>query len=127
MSAHITKELGMAPGGEFRTAFNEAKKIPNCAVKFGDRALSITLQRAIGTLTWWQSIKLAWHLLTNNDKISKEDVEKVKQRDLLEELIGQLAQEYPAIGEVFITERDIFLTHSLQFYSEPQRQTDGKF
>ena len=26
MSAHITKELGMAPGSEFRTAFNEAKK-----------------------------------------------------------------------------------------------------
>ena len=23
MSAHLTKELGMAPGGEFRRAFNE--------------------------------------------------------------------------------------------------------
>jgi len=23
MSAHITKQLGMAPGGEFRTAFHE--------------------------------------------------------------------------------------------------------
>ena len=26
MSAHITKQLGMAPGGEFRAAFREASK-----------------------------------------------------------------------------------------------------
>ena len=25
MSAHLTKKLGMAPGGEFRTAFHEVK------------------------------------------------------------------------------------------------------
>ena len=27
MSAHLTKELGMAPGGEFRTAYQEANKV----------------------------------------------------------------------------------------------------
>ena len=27
MSAHLTKELGMAPGGEFRTAYQEAQKL----------------------------------------------------------------------------------------------------
>ena len=26
MSAHFTRELGMAPGGEFRTAFREVRK-----------------------------------------------------------------------------------------------------
>ena len=26
MTAHVTKQLGMAPGSEFRTAFQEAKK-----------------------------------------------------------------------------------------------------
>lgn len=32
MSAKLTKELGMAPGGEFRTAMKEATKIPNCFI-----------------------------------------------------------------------------------------------
>jgi hypothetical protein len=27
MTAHLTKQLGMAPGGEFRTAFREVKNI----------------------------------------------------------------------------------------------------
>ena len=30
MSAHLTKELGMAPGGEFRTAFREVSMKMYC-------------------------------------------------------------------------------------------------
>lgn len=33
---------------------------------------------------------------------------------MLEQLLADLAGEYPAFGEVFLDERDIFLTHSLQ-------------
>lgn len=69
MSAHITKELGMAPGGEFRAAYKEAEKIANCEVLLGDRPLSITLQRALSKLTWMQTFKLAWHLLTSKEKV----------------------------------------------------------
>lgn len=39
MSAKLTKELGMAPGGEFRTAMKEATKIPHCLVHLGDRPI----------------------------------------------------------------------------------------
>lgn len=47
MSAKLTKELGMAPGGEFRRALAEASKIPNCSIHLGDRQINVTLQRAI--------------------------------------------------------------------------------
>ena len=33
LSAHLTEQLGMAPGGEFRTAFAEAKKVPGCIIQ----------------------------------------------------------------------------------------------
>jgi pheromone shutdown protein TraB len=114
MSAHITKELGMAPGGEFRAAYREAEKIPNCDVLLGDRPLGITLHRALSKLTWFQTVKLAWHLLTSNEKVSVEDIEKCKKRDMLEQLLTELAGEYPAFRDVFLNERDIFLTNSLQ-------------
>ncbi|RZC37929.1 traB domain-containing protein [Asbolus verrucosus] len=114
MSAHITKELGMAPGGEFRAAYREAEKVPNCEVLLGDRPLGITLQRALSKLTWFQTVKLAWHLLTSKEKVSIEDIEKCKKRDMLEQLLTELAGEYPAFRDVFLNERDIFLTHSLQ-------------
>lgn len=56
---------------------------------------------------------------------SKEDVENCKKRDMLEELLAEMAGEFPALGEVFVHERDIFLTHSLQNVSKPQI-IDGK-
>ena len=118
MSAHLTKELGMAPGGEFRTAYQEAQKLSGCIVQLGDRPINITLKRAIGSLGPWQKLKLAWNILTNNDPITKEDVERCKDRDLLHDMLAEMAGEYPALASVFVDERDIFLAHSLQMAAD---------
>lgn len=125
MSAKLTKELGMAPGGEFRTAMKEATKIPNCLVHLGDRPINITLQRAIRGLSLWQTIKLVWKLCSFDENITKEDVEQCKQKDLLEELMKEMAGEFPAFGEVFVNERDLYLCYSLQMaasYTRYQQQ-----
>ena len=118
MSAHLTKELGMAPGGEFRTAYQEAQRVNGCIVQLGDRPINITLKRAIASLGPWQKLKLAWNILTNNDPITKEDVERCKDRDLLHDMLAEMAGEYPALASVFVDERDIFLAHSLQMAAE---------
>ena len=41
MSASLTKTLGMAPGGEFRRAFQEAHQISGCVVHLGDRPIQV--------------------------------------------------------------------------------------
>ncbi|XP_026751064.1 traB domain-containing protein-like [Galleria mellonella] len=123
MSAHITRELGMAPGGEFRRAMAEAKKIPNCIVQLGDRAIDITLHRAIASLSWGQTIRFIWHLLTSNQTISAEEVEKCKQKKMLEDMLEEMAQEFPALERVFVVERDMYLCHSLQVAAlQPRRE-----
>ncbi|KAI5645311.1 traB family domain-containing protein [Phthorimaea operculella] len=139
MSAHITKELGMAPGGEFRRAMAEelgmapggefrramaeAKKIPNCIVQLGDRAIDITLHRAIASLSWGQTIRFIWHLLTSNQTISLEEVEKCKQKKMLEDMLEEMAEEFPALKRVFVVERDMYLCHSLQVAAlQPRRE-----
>ncbi|KAL0892055.1 hypothetical protein ABMA27_015276 [Loxostege sticticalis] len=123
MSAHITRELGMAPGGEFRRAMAEAKKIPNCIVQLGDRAIDITLHRAIASLSWGQTIRFIWHLLTSNQTISVEEVEKCKQKKMLEDMLEEMAEEFPALKRVFVVERDMFLCHSLQVAAlQPRRE-----
>ncbi|CAH2230520.1 jg18622 [Pararge aegeria aegeria] len=114
MSAHITRELGMAPGGEFRRAMAEAKKIRNCIVQLGDRAIDITLHRAIASLSWGQTIRFIWHLLTSNQNISLEEVERCKQKKMLEDMLEEMAEEFPALKRVFVVERDMYLCHSLQ-------------
>lgn len=128
MSAKLTKELGMAPGGEFRTAMKEATKIPNCLVHLGDRPVNITLQRAIKGLSLWQTMKLVWKLMSFDENITKEEVEQCKQKDLLEELMKEMAGEFPAFGEVFVNERDLYLCYSLQMasmHTKSLAQTQG--
>lgn len=117
MSAKLTKELGMAPGGEFRTAMKEATKIPDCRVHLGDRPINITLQRAIKSLSLWQTMKLVWKLMSFDENITKEEVEQCKQKDLLEELMKEMAGEFPRFGQVFVNERDLYLCYSLQLAS----------
>ena len=52
------------------------------------------------------------------DPITKEDVENCKNKDLLQNMLAEMAGEFPALSSVFVDERDIFLCHSLQMASE---------
>ncbi|KFM61661.1 hypothetical protein X975_19160, partial [Stegodyphus mimosarum] len=123
MSAHLTKQLGMAPGGEFRRAFAEAKQIPGCLVHLGDRPIHITLQRALARLSWWQKLRIAWYMLRAKDPISQEEVERCKQKDLLEQMLAEMTGEFPELSQVFVKERDIYLTYSLQMSAVPMPST----
>jgi pheromone shutdown protein TraB len=113
MSAQITKKLGMAPGGEFRVGLHEASKIHNCMIYLGDRSFGITLSRALNALTLKQKIKLCWQFMTNNEDITKEEIERCKEKDLLEKMLIEMMGEYPSISQVFVHERDLYLAHSL--------------
>lgn len=88
--------------------------MPNCAVHLADRPINITMQRAIRLLSWWQTIKLGWQLAVMKNPITQEDVEFCKQRSMLDEMIASVKEEFPVLGEVFVKERDIYLTNSLQ-------------
>nr|XP_027199898.1 traB domain-containing protein-like [Dermatophagoides pteronyssinus] len=113
-SARVTKDLEIAPGGEFRNAFNEALKIPGCVVMLGDRPIDITLRRAIATLTTWQKIKITFHCLFNYEKLKEEELERYKQKDVLEQLVDEFSAEFPGLSRVMVDERDMFLVDSLR-------------
>ncbi|KAL7305342.1 hypothetical protein TKK_0002470 [Trichogramma kaykai] len=125
MSANITKVLGLAPGGEFRRALKEAKKIYNCVIHMGDRPIKITFARALAALTWWQTLKLTWNLLTETGPITQSEVEKYKAKDALEKMMEELGGEYPVIKKVFVEERDTYLTYSLQLACRTRIHPNG--
>lgn len=126
MSAKITQDLGMAPGGEFRRAVEEMRSLPNPVLHLGDRSINVTLQRAFNGLSFWQTVKIVSKLLFSNKTITKEEVEKCKQKDLLEELMEQMAGEYPVFRDVFVSERDLYLCHSLTIAATPKIDSNGK-
>ncbi|XP_021777410.1 traB domain-containing protein isoform X5 [Papio anubis] len=119
VSAHITEQLGMAPGGEFREAFKEASKVPFCKFHLGDRPIPVTFKRAIAALSFWQKVRLAWGLCFLSDPIShplhsKDDVERCKQKDLLEQMMAEMIGEFPDLHRTIVSERDVYLTYMLR-------------
>ena len=65
-------------------------------------------------------------MLTEKGPISQDDIEKYKCRDSLEEMMAELAGEYPPIKELFVRERDIYLTNSLQVACKRARQNNDE-
>ncbi|XP_068985322.1 traB domain-containing protein isoform X2 [Bombus flavifrons] len=125
MVSHVVKQLGMPPGGEFRTAFEEAKKVPNCIIQLADRSINVTFQRALRELSWWEIIKLAWLVVRLDSRINKQDVERYKRKCVIQQMISSLREEYPAIERTFVTERDIYLTYHLQMATAAQHTAEG--
>ncbi|CAH0627030.1 unnamed protein product [Chrysodeixis includens] len=66
--ADIAKELGVAPGGEFRRAYHEMKRIPGCKLFLGDRPIQITIARAFQSLSVYELGQVLYHLTTSNPK-----------------------------------------------------------
>ena len=116
MSAKITAQLGVAPGGEFRAGFEEAQKV-NARVILGDRSVGITFKRAMAALSPWKRLQLALALMKtlalSGVDITPEEVESLREKDMVSLLVGEMAAEMPAVAEVFVDERDRILTCSL--------------
>ena len=48
----------------------QAQHIHGCRIHLGDRPISITLSRALGSLSVWQKARLAWHIIMSNESIT---------------------------------------------------------
>lgn len=125
MSATITEKLGMAPGSEFRAGSREAHKIAGCNVILGDRSIKVTIARAVASINFWQKLKLLYQFIVNDASITQEDVEKCKDKDILESLLQELAGEYPGFKKVLLDERNIYLAHSIYHYAQNSETSLG--
>jgi len=113
--ASFQRRLGasfaMAPGEEMKVAVEaaEAAGIPWSLV---DREVQVTLRRAWARSGLWKRSKLLATLLSSafgNEEISKEQIEELKKKSVLDDLMGELAKELPSVKEVLIDERDRFI------------------
>jgi pheromone shutdown protein TraB len=110
----IAEQLDILPGCELRAAFFEAKKVPNCIVQLGDRPLEITFKRVIASLSFWQKVKFACLMIFTSKSITSEEMEHLKTKDMLEEMIKKMSVTFPSMKQVIVDERDLFLTYRLQ-------------
>ncbi len=107
----IGSELGVSPGEEMRKAVETAKEL-GIPFSFSDREIQVTLKRAWAKSNFWNKNKMAAALLTSvfsKEKVSEADIENLKKKSELDDMMEELADYLPSVKEVLINERDRFL------------------
>ncbi len=112
----IAKKLNIRPGQEMIQAIESAEAV-GAHVHLADRDIRITLSRAWRIMKFWDKIKLVAQLvfsLGKVDEISSEEVERMKQEDVLESLLIDVGRALPVVRHVLIDERDRYLAHKIR-------------
>jgi len=110
------EEIGVKPGSEMMKAV-ELAKARGARLELGDRDVQVTLGRTWGGLGLWQRLKLMGSLLDSafgvEEKMSEEELERLKEGDVLSEMLEDLGRNFPTIRERLISERDLWLMDSV--------------
>jgi len=112
----IAAKLDIVPGAEMIRAI-EAADAMGAAVHLADREIRVTLSRAWKAMTFWEKNKLLYHLLisfTEAEDISQEDIEKMKEQDVLESLMADVGKTLPMLKRILIEERDQYLAEKIR-------------
>jgi len=112
----IGKKLGIKPGAEMLRAI-EAAETAGAKIHLADRDIRTTLSRAWRLMGLWTKIRLLAQLITSigdMDSIEKEDIEKMKEKDVLETLLAEIGDLLPELRRVLIDERDLYLTAKIR-------------
>ena len=121
----IAEQLGIEPGAEMRAAIELAqeKELPILLI---DREIGITLRRVYANVPWWQRLSIFSGLFVSvfsREQIKEEDIEQLKEGDMLEATFKEFAEESAQIFRPLIDERDEYM--ALRLLQENQRHNNA--
>lgn len=112
----IAEKLDVSPGEEMIKAIEAAEAV-GAGIHLADRDVRITLSRAWRAMSLWGRMKLLFQILLSFgdvDEIAEEDVERMKQEDMLESVLADIGKSFPVIRDILIDERDRYLAHKIR-------------
>ncbi|MEO6104256.1 MAG: TraB/GumN family protein [Pseudoxanthomonas sp.] len=112
----LAEQLDIEPGAELKTAALEARA-RGLPLQLIDRDVGITFRRILHKLRWWDRMKLIAGLgsgLFADDEVSADDIERLKEGDMLESSFGEFARDTPSLYATLIDERDQFMAARLR-------------
>lgn len=112
----IADRFGIRPGQEMINAVEAAGKT-GALIRPSDREIQTTLSRVWRGMGFWAKLKLLFSFVFSfgeSDNIKEEDIERMKQEDILETLLSDVKKTHPIIERVLIDERDRYLAESIR-------------
>jgi pheromone shutdown-related protein TraB len=113
---HLADVLGIEPGAEQRVAIELARG-RNLPLLLIDREIGLTLRRLARGLGPWRRINLFSGILATmlaGERVSPDDVEHLKEGDLLETAFAELARDRRDLYAPLIEERDRYMAARLR-------------
>lgn len=107
--------VGVKPGDEMRAA-DAAAKEQGIPVAMVDRPIQVTLRRAWSVNSLWGKCKLISALLASafdKEEVSGEQIESLKNRSEMDNMMKELADFMPVVKQVLIDERDRYLASKI--------------
>ncbi len=112
----IAEQFGIEPGAELKAAA-DAAVAHDMPLQLIDRDLATTLKRSYRAVPWYKRMMLTTGLVmssVSSEEIDEEQIEKLKEGDILESTFTEFAEQSPELYEALIGERDRFMAARLR-------------
>ena len=115
----IGKELGVEPGAELMAGVNAAKD-RDIEPALIDRNIQTTLRRTWRNVGFFKKLMLLSETLAGvfdsgeDDEVNAETVEALKEKNNLEDAMGEFAKALPEVKGPLIDERDLFMVSKIR-------------
>lgn len=111
----IAEKFNVNPGEEMLRAIAKAETT-GARIVLADREIRITLMRTWRMMRCWTKMKflteMIFSLLISED-ITEEDIEKLKEHDVLDLALKAVGEKLPEVKTTLIDERDQYLAHRI--------------
>jgi pheromone shutdown-related protein TraB len=111
----IAKKFNITPGEEMLRAIVQAEEI-GAEIILADREIRVTLLRTWRKMGFWSKAKFLPELLFSlfaTEEITEEEIEKLKQHDVLELALQTVSEKLPGLKTTLIDERDLYLAYTI--------------
>ena len=111
----VGNNTGIKPGEDMKQAVEVASEM-SIPFSFSDRPVQMTLQRAWAKSGFWNKMKLLASLISSvftTEKVDAEEVESLKKKGALEDMMQELSDYLPSVKKVLIDERDQYLATNI--------------
>jgi pheromone shutdown-related protein TraB len=112
----LGEQLGIRPGAEMLQAVASAQAV-GAELVLADREIQVTLRRTWASLRWWDKLRLLGQLMAlvvASPSISAEEIEQLKEKDMLSQVMDTFARAFPRAHGPLIRERDVYLAEKIR-------------
>ncbi len=114
-------KLGVTPGTELLEAARTAERL-DIPVALCDRDVRVTLRRAWAAMSFWKKTRLLSEFFASafdQPELDEDELRRLREGDVLTELMNELGEAMPELKRVLIDERDTYLAQRI-------RETEGQ-